>query len=139
MECMKKGGFKAEMILGLASKNVISEGFCSLTPQFASPVSVSVEDVFVDQLLNLNNEETSEEHNEGTCQEDEDKDNNGVVNEEPVEEKEAQTSTKVLSFLCSSLETEQNRDDFGSVLSVPVLPSPPLFFLGDANEREMLI
>lgn len=114
---MKKGGFKAEMMVGFGSKKAISEDFCSLNPEFGSSVSVSGEDFFVDQLLNLNNEETPEEHNEETCQED--KDNNGVLNEEPAEEKEAQKSPEVSSFLCSSLETEQNRDDFGSVLSVP--------------------
>ena len=124
---MKKGGFKAEMMVGFGSKKAISEDFCSLNPELGCSVSVSGEDFFVDQLLNLNNEDTLEEHNEETCQED--IDNNGVLNEEPAEEKEAQKSPAVSSFLCSSLETEPNRDDFGSVLSVPVLLSLSLSLL----------
>lgn len=102
-----KGGFfvaKQEDISKFNTSNAAAGG---------GAASVSGEDFFVDQLLNLDGDNTTEEE----------KDDNGVllgVKNEPFEENRPSNTQKASVFLSPPpLEIDRAKDDFGSVLSVP--------------------
>lgn len=99
-----------EMMVDFGSKQVTTDDFCNFNTQNAAPVSVSGEDFFVDQLLNINDQEEGKEDESGFLV---------VVKEEPLDQTEPPNTNKVSAFLSPSLETDRNTDDFGSVLSVP--------------------
>jgi len=120
MECAMKGGFSV-------AKQAVLEDTSKFNPSNAAAgggvASVSGEDFFVDQLLNLDGDNTAEEE----------KDDNGVllgVKGEAFEESKPSNSQKGCVFFSSPIETDRAKDDFGSVLSVPVL-LPSLALVSD--------